>query len=113
MNPITFSTLACPQWGIETVIAKASEFGYAGIEWRGGTEGHVHPNMSTAKKILIRQSCSDLSLKSLAVTAYTTFVSGSTRQRQANVDELRRYADLAAELDAKYVRAFLGELPQN
>ena len=113
MNPITFSTLACPQWAIETVIAKARDFGYDGIEWRGGPEGHVQPNMSTVKKTLIQQRCSDSGLKSLAVTAYTSFVSGSTRQRQANVDELRRYADLAAELDAKYVRAFLGELPQN
>jgi sugar phosphate isomerase/epimerase len=49
---------------------------------------------------------------SLAVTAYTSFVSNSAGERQANVDELRRYADLAVELDAKYVRVFLGELPE-
>jgi sugar phosphate isomerase/epimerase len=113
MNPITFSTLACPQWPIETVISKATEFGYDGIEWRGGSEGHVQPDMPASKKTLLRQGCSDAGLKSLAVTAYTSFVSYSARERQANVDELRRYADIAAELDAKYVRTFLGELPQN
>jgi len=32
-------------------------------------------------------------------------------ERQANVDELKRYSDLAAELGARYVRTFLGELP--
>jgi sugar phosphate isomerase/epimerase len=113
MNPITFSTLACPQWQIQTVIEKAAGFGYDGIEWRGGSEGHVQPDMSAPRKAFVRQSCSDAGLISLAVTAYTSFVSHSARERQANVDKLRRYADLAAELDAKYVRTFLGVLPQS
>ena len=111
MNPITFSTLACPQWQIETVIAKAAEFGYDGLEWRGGPDGHLNPRISTGDRTRIRKSCSDAGLVSLAVTAYTSFVSDSARERQTNVDELRRHADLAADLDAKYVRAFLGELP--
>lgn len=110
MNPITFSTLACPQWQLETVIANAAMFGYDGIEWRGGPAGHVQPEMPAERKSLLRQACSDNSLLSLAVTAYTSFVSASAAERQANVDEVRRYADLAAELGASYVRAFLGEL---
>jgi sugar phosphate isomerase/epimerase len=112
MNPVTFSTLACPGWQIETIIAKASEFGYDGIEWRGGPQGHVQPDMPTANKSLLQQKCSDAGLSSLAVTAYTSFVSNSAEERQANVNELRRYVDLAAELGAKYVRTFLGELPE-
>ena len=112
MNPITFSTLACPNWQIETVIAKSSEFGYDGIEWRGGSQGHVQLDMPAAKKALLQQRCSDAGLLSIAVTAYTSFVSPSATERQANVDELRHYAELAAELGANYVRAFLGELPE-
>src|SRR5688500_12806290 len=53
----------------------------------------------------------DAGLILLAVTAYTSFVSDRTEERQSNVDEVRRYADLAAELGARYVRVFLGELP--
>ena len=112
MNPITFSTLACPNWQIEAVISKASEFGYDGIEWRGGSQGHIPQDMPAAKKVLLRQRCSDAGLVSLAVTAYTSFVSNSAEERQTNVDELRRYSDLAAELGATYVRTFLGELPE-
>jgi len=112
MNPITFSTLACPHWQIETVIARATEYGYDGIEWRGGLQGHVQPDMPAAQKSLLQQNCSDAGLLSLAVTAYTTFVSDSAEEREANVDELRRYTDLAAELSANYVRVFLGELPE-
>lgn len=112
MNPITFSTLACPNWNIETVIAKAIEYGYDGIEWRGGPQGHVQPDMPASKMALLRQRRSDAGLLSIAVTAYTSFISNSVEERQANVDELRRYSDLAAALGANYVRAFLGELPQ-
>jgi sugar phosphate isomerase/epimerase len=112
MNLITFSTLACPNWPIELVIARAKEFGYEGIEWRGGTHGHLPPNLSSAKLSAIRQQCSDANLTSLAVTAYTGFVSSSAKERQANVDELQRYVDLAATLGARYVRTFLGELPE-
>ena len=112
MNPITFSTLACPHWGIETVIAKASEFGYDGIEWRGGPQGHLQPGLPTTTKTRVREQCSDAGLMPLAVTAYTSFISDSAQERQTNVDELCRYADLAAEAGASYVRAFLGELPE-
>ncbi len=113
MNPVTFSTLACPNWTVQTVIAQASKFGYDGIEWRGGPQGHIQPFASAEQKVILRQMSADAGLMALAVTAYTSFVSDNAEERQSNVDEVRRYADLAAELGAHYVRVFLGELPQN
>jgi len=112
MNPVSFSTLACPDWSIETIIAKASEFGYDGIEWRGGPQGHVQPTMPTARKEVLQKMLMDTELIAVAVTAYTSFVSQLAEERQSNIDELRRYVDLAAEMDAPYVRTFLGELPE-
>src|SRR5215204_4031141 len=112
MNPITFSTLACPHWSIETVIEKATEYGYDGIEWRGGPQGHVQPTMPTAQKAVLQKMLANTGLSAIAVTAYTSFVSQQAEERQSNVDELRRYVDLAAELDAPYVRTFLGELAE-
>jgi sugar phosphate isomerase/epimerase len=112
MNPVTFSTLACPSWSIEAVIERAVEFGYDGIEWRGGIQGHVQPTMPPPKKVALHQMCSDAGLMALAVTAYTSFVSNVKEERQSNIDELCRYSDLAADLRVSYVRAFLGELPQ-
>ena len=111
MNMIAFSTLACPAWSIETIISRAAEFGYNGIEWRGGSRGHVQPAMPVSQKALLRQLSSDQGLAVLAVTAYTSFVSSVPEELQANIDEAKRHADLAAELGAKYVRVFLGELP--
>jgi len=111
MNPIGFSTLACPAWTIETIITRAAEYGYEGIEWRGGPQGHDQPKMPPAKMAGLQQMSMDTGISAIAVTAYTTFVSELEEERRWNVEELKRYVDLAAELDAPYVRTFIGELP--
>lgn len=110
-NLVTFSTLACPEWSSETVIAKAAEFGYDGIEWRGGPQGHVQPLLSSSARHALRRSIANAGLFALALTAYTSFVADDPAERAANVNELRLYADLAADLGARYVRAFVGKLP--
>lgn len=113
MNLLAFSTLACPSWSIRTVIEKAVEFGYGGIEWRGGMQGHIPPNLPPHQLDSLRRMSDDAGLTALSITSYTSFVSPSPEERNANVDQLRRYLDLAAEIGAPYVRAFLGELPAN
>ena len=113
MTLVTFSTLACPNWSVQEVITKASEFGYDGIEWRGGPQGHIQPSSTTEQKANLRKMSADAGLMLLAVTAYTSFVSDNPEERQSNVDEVRRYTDLAAELGAHYIRVFLGELPKD
>jgi len=112
MNPLAFSTLACTDWSINTIITKALEFGYKGIEWRGGPDGHVKPTLPQTEITALRKMSNDAGLMVLAITTYTSFVSHLPEERQSNVDELRRYADLAAEVGATYIRAFLGELPE-
>jgi sugar phosphate isomerase/epimerase len=111
MNMLAFSTLACPGWSIETILEKAVEFGYEGIEWRGGPQGHIQPGMPAREIANLRTMSDGAGLTALAITTYTSFVSPLAEERKANVDELRRYADLAAALGAPFVRAFIGELP--
>jgi sugar phosphate isomerase/epimerase len=110
-HPIAFSTLACPEWGIQKIISEAEHYGYNGIEWRGGHEGHVQPEMSREMIRMICQQMDDHGLFSLAITAYTSFVSPDKRERLENLDALKSYLNLAAEIGAGNVRVFLGELP--
>lgn len=110
---LAFSTLACPSWSIPTVIEKAVEFGYDGIEWRGGAQGHLPSTMPGRERTLLRRMSENAGIAALSVTTYTGFVSPRAEDRKSNVDELRRYSDLAADIGAPYVRAFLGELPSN
>lgn len=109
-NAVAFSTLGCPEWSPATIVRKAAEYGYDQIEWRGGSDGHLTPNMTATRRAELRQRMEDAGVSALAVTAYTSFVSDDPADRRANVDELRRYLDLAADLGSDFVRIFLGEL---
>ncbi len=60
---------------------------------------------------MIRQRLEDLGLFSLAITAYTSFVSPDRQEREQNLEMLEDYLNLAAEIGAGTVRVFLGELP--
>ena len=110
-HPIAFSKLACPEWDIRKIIAEAERYGYNGIEWRGGDEGHVQPEISREMIRMICRQMDDHGLSSLAITAYTSFVSADKRERLENLEMLKSYLNLAAEIGAGHVRVFLGELP--
>ncbi len=110
-NPVVFSTLACGEWSADVVVARAAEFGYDGVEWRGGDQGHVSPSMSCAERQALRRRVAEAGLISLGVTAYSRFVSPDAAERAANLDALRRHVDLAADLGAGFVRTFIGQLP--
>ena len=32
---LAFSTLGCPEWNLDQILAAARESGYEGVEWRG------------------------------------------------------------------------------
>ena len=105
---LAFGTLACPEWSAEEVIRRAAAIGYAGIEWRGGSDGHARVDWAGPRRGAIRRAMADQGVEALAVTSYTDFISGDARVRGDGVDHLRRHLELAADLGAPYVRAFVG-----
>lgn len=111
MNPLAFSTLACPEWTAEQVIDKAEVWGYQALEWRGGPQGHVPPTLPAARVAALQRRQHDAGLFALAVTAYSSFVADDAAEWQANLDDLRRHCDAAAALGAPYVRVYEEELP--
>lgn len=106
---VSYSTLACPEWSVETIIAHARQWGFDGIEWRGGTAGHIRTSSTPTERSALRDRMRDAGLFSVAVTAYSTFVSDNPRERAANAEQLNQHLDLAAEIQADYVRTFVGE----
>lgn len=109
-NLVAFSTLACPNWSAEQVIERAASYGYDALEWRGGPNGHIRPDLTSERIAELRLLQEQAGIRPLAVTAYTDFVAESAETRQASLDALRKHCDMAAELGAAYVRAFLGKL---
>ena len=96
---------------METVIARAAAFGYDGLEWRGGLDGHVSPALPPEARQRLRRWVAEAGLASLAVTAYSRFTSAEASERAVQLDHLRRHLDLAADLGAQFVRTFVGQLP--
>ncbi len=105
---LAFSTLACPEWSPEVVVARAAAIGYDAIEWRGGPDGHVSPGWSASRRAALRGLMGEHGTSALAVTSYADFVTGDARARTDAVDHLRRHLELAADLGAPTVRTFVG-----
>ena len=104
-----FSTLACPEWSPLEVVENAATMGFAGIEWRGGPDGHAGPQLPPADRRAVRAAMDDRGLVAVSVTTYTDFVNPDPAVRAASVEELVEHAEVAATLGAPVLRAFLGE----
>lgn len=107
--PISFSTLGCPKWPWRKVLDQAAGLGFAGIELRG-LEGEMdltkRPEFGARA---IAAAVADLKALDLTIAA----LGASTRLHEPNpltlelqMDEARRFVDLAHRLGAPWVRVF-------
>ncbi len=111
---IGFSSLVCPDWDLETVIAQAASLGFDGVELRG-LRGRLdlpmlpdlarHPDrvraMFTEQKVeLISLGCS------------ATLTAKKSREIAACKATILEFIELAARLDCPHVRLFLGDAPR-
>src|SRR3954463_10779412 len=105
---LSFSTLACPDWTPEQIVSRCTDLGYEGIEWRGGTDGHVSTAWSPERRRELRELVDRAVVASLTVTSYAEFTSSTARVRESNAIDLLEHLRLAADLAAPFVRTFLG-----
>lgn len=113
---IAFSTLGCPDWTLAEIIDRAIEYGYDGVELRGLREeiylpraadfvgGHRHESRR-------RFEDAGLDIVCLGSTAFLSRF--EAKARQAALDEVRDYVDLAADLGAPFVRVFAGRVQED
>lgn len=112
-----FTTLGCPNWDLETIIQKAVEFGYDGVDFRGylGTmEIYQSPAFSTdleKTKKLFADAKLDISCFSSSVRLFTT----STEKLEHFLQELHEYGKLCQAFNTPYIRVFggvIGDTPR-
>lgn len=112
--PISFSTLGCPEWSWARILEQAAAHGYAAIELRG-----IQGQMDLTKRpeftgTALATSVSDLKALSLTISdlgASSRMHEAAPAVRQAQLDEGRRFIDLAAALGSRYVRVFGDKIP--
>jgi sugar phosphate isomerase/epimerase len=107
--PIAFSTLGCPKWEWKTILNHADEWGYAAIELRG-----IQGEMDLTKRPefagdRLKESLKDLAALDLRISdlgASAQLHDVDSARRAAQLDEAKRFIDLAQRLKAPYVRVF-------
>src|SRR5206468_1263858 len=112
--PIAFSTLGRPGWTWPTVLDQADRLGYAGIELRG-----IQGDMDLTKRPELtgdglKRTRRDLEARGIVVTdlgASAHMHEKDPALRTAQLDEGRRFIDLAHALGVPYVRMFGDKMP--
>ena len=112
--PISFSTLGCPKWPWSRVLEQASQMGYAAIELRGIQAQMDLPSRPEFTGTRLAQSVKDLDALGLKISdlgASSKMHESDPKVRAAQLDEGRRFVDLAQKLHAPYVRVFGDQIP--
>jgi len=113
---LAFSTLGCPDWNLETILANASRLGYAGVEFRGllaNIELDQAPEFSSARISKTRQMLADDGVQVTCMSSSVSVLSavGNENDKQQAITTAQRYIDLACALNAPFVRLFGGMAP--
>lgn len=113
---LSFSTLGCPDWPIEKIVAFAAGHGYEGVEIRGiqrQIDLVQSPCFSSPEAVAsTRRRFSDAGLKFAALGSSTELHHADAATRRDHMDHGRQFIDLAHALDCPYVRVFPNKIPQ-
>jgi sugar phosphate isomerase/epimerase len=113
---LSFSTLGCPDWTFQQVLDFAVVNKYTGIELRGiqrqldltkCNEFSNAQNIASTKRMMKDKGLQFVDLGSSCALHHT-----GTAEREKNLDEGKRFIDLAQEIDCPYIRVFPNNLPK-
>ncbi|HTN05572.1 sugar phosphate isomerase/epimerase family protein [Agriterribacter sp.] len=114
---LSFSTLGCPDWSFQQIADFAAKHTYKGIELRG-----IQRELDLTKCLAFRTAQNRLATISLMNEKGLGFVGlGSSAtlhfadgaERKKNIDEARRFIDLAQQINCPYVRVFPNNFPKD
>lgn len=111
--PLAFSTLGCPKWDWKTILKNASEWGFAALEMRGLLDQMDLPRSPQFMGENIKTSQRDLKALGLKISdlgASARMHEPDAKKRAEQMDEAKRFIDLAHSLDVPYVRVFPDKL---
>jgi sugar phosphate isomerase/epimerase len=109
MMKTSFSTLACPDWGLPEVLGAAATYGYDGVELRvisreldlWNLPEFKSPSLSTT-----RAAIQDHGLVIASMGSSACFHSPNARERERNLDSAMRMAEVSVGLGASSIRVF-------
>lgn len=112
--PIAFSTLGCPLWSWKAILEAADRLGYAAIELRGVAGEMDLPKVPELSGSRLAETKKDLEALGIVVSdlgASSRMHEKDKAVRDTQLDEGRRFIDLAQAMGVPYVRMFGDKLP--
>ena len=114
---LSFSTLGCPDWTFQQIIDFAATNGYRGIELRGLLrQMDLTQCMEFATPNRLTDTINRMKEKQLQFvnlgSSCTLHIKDPVK-RKDNLDEGRRFIDLAAQIQCPYVRVFPNNFPKD
>jgi sugar phosphate isomerase/epimerase len=113
---LSFSTLGCPDWTFQQIVDFAVQHGYAGLELRGilkqmdltlCNEFINKENRNATLKLMKEKGLHFVDLGSSCTLHFA-----DVTERKKNLDEGKRFIDLAHEIKCPYVRVFPNLFPK-
>lgn len=114
---LSFSTLGCPDWTFDSIVSFAADHHYDGIEVRGILREMDLPkcpefsNPASIRSTMNRMKEKRLKFVNLGSSAHMH--SKEAVERQHNLDDAKRFIDLAHQLECPYVRVFPNNFPKD
>jgi len=111
---ISFTTLGCPAWDLDTICARGSEFGFDGVDFRGVQDELDITRLPefTTRIAETRKKLQDAGLQVSGISSSIRVCEAD--QLQDNLEEARRTIPIARELGCPHVRVFgNGDLEKN
>lgn len=105
----SFSTLACPDWSLQQIVEHGTASGYDGVEIRlleRQTDLLAHPDLQPSRHSGLRQQLETAGFRIAGLASSVRFDHPDRTERAAQVETGRRYLDLAAALNADFIRVF-------
>ena len=106
---LAFSTLGCPDWSFDEIVARGVEYGYDGVEIRlieRETDLLKRPEFRAPQLAVRKRQLADAGFRVCGLSSSVRFEETERSVRDAQLAAGRAYCDLARELGASFVRVF-------
>lgn len=105
---ISLTTLGCPAWDLDTILARGREYGYDGVDFRG-LQSEIDITKLAAFTTGVAETRRKIADAGLEVSGISTSITVcDAAKQQANIEEARRTIAVAHDLGCSNVRVFGG-----
>lgn len=110
---LCFSTLGCPEWSWHKILRTANKYSFGGIEIRGLLDEIDilnSPTFSKENRKTSKRMAEDYGVEIVNINPSANLHETKPQKRKENIDTVKRYIELANEVDCAFVRVFPDKL---